>query len=517
MSLSYMVLRATNDALTESQARLAGVIDSAMDAIITIDPDQNILVFNRAAERMFECPADEAIGQPLERFIPGRFRAAHLQHIRKFGETGVTSREMAGARAVYGLRSGGEEFPVEASISQVTTGTQKLYTVIMRDIGKRVTAEANSARLASIVESSADAIIGKDLSSIITSWNAGAEDLFGYTAADMIGKSIRRLIPDDLQHDEDTIIAKIKNGEWVQSFETIRLRADGTPINVSVTASPIRDSSGTIVGVSKVARDITSRIKAEREVRNLQDELEQRVLDRTKQLDAANKELEAFSYSVSHDLRAPLRHIDGFVQLLAKREAERLDETSGHYLNVISGAVGKMGLLIDELLAFSRTSRQELRLVKVDMNALIKETLKVLDSSTAGRDIKWNIADLPAVEGDVTLLGSVTTNLISNAIKFTRRRDEAIITIGVTDETGDTVTLFVKDNGSGFDMKYVDKLFGVFQRLHRDSEFEGIGIGLATTQKIIHRHGGRIWAKGESDKGACFYFSLKKAAGGVNE
>lgn len=381
--------KGAEEALRRSQEQLAGIINSAMDAIITVDSEQRIVVFNSAAERMFRYPADEAIAQSLDRFIPERFREGHHNHIRNFGRTNVTRRSMASLGAIFGLRSDGEEFPIEASISQLESDGQKFYTVILRDITERKTAEAQNRRL----------------------------------------------------------------------HET----------------------------------------------------LENRVTERTADLEAANKELEAFSYSVSHDLRAPLRHIDGFVQLLAKREAEKLDPTSARYLDVISGAAGKMGMLIDELLAFSRTGRQEIRAVQVDLNALVRETLRVLEPAIGDRRIRWNIDLLPTVEGDPTLLGLVLANLLSNAVKFTRERDEAEIGVGVLEGTDEQATVFVRDNGAGFDMQYAGKLFGVFQRLHRDEEFEGIGIGLATVQRIVNRHGGRIWAEGEPGQGATFYFTVKKA------
>lgn len=273
------------------------------------------------------------------------------------------------------------------------------------------------------------------------------------------------------------------------------------------------DGAGNALNFHGAVIDITKPKLAEREVHRLNEQLEQRVLDRTEQLEAANKELESFSYSVSHDLRAPLRHVDGFVQMLTKREAGRLDDTSTRYLKVVSDAVGKMGTLIDELLAFSRTSRVEIKTVRVDLNVLVAQAKSELALAMSGRKIEWQIADLPPVKGDAVLLGIVMTNLLSNAIKYTRGRAEAHIEIGTSGETDREVTIFVKDNGAGFDMKYADKLFGVFQRLHRDDEFEGIGIGLATVQRIVHRHGGRIWAESEPDKGATFYMTLRRKKG----
>jgi light-regulated signal transduction histidine kinase (bacteriophytochrome) len=252
-------------------------------------------------------------------------------------------------------------------------------------------------------------------------------------------------------------------------------------------------------------RDITEQKHDAESIARLNEDLQRRAA----QLEAANKELEAFSYSVSHDLRAPLRHIDGFVGLLTKSQGDRLDERGQRQLKVIADAARQMGALIDDLLVFSRMGRAELRHVEVDLVALANEVVAGLESELNGRSVAWKIGRLPAIHADRALLRQVLANLFGNAVKYTRPRAAAEIELGHTNGSPENeIIFFVRDNGVGFDMQYVDKLFGVFQRLHRSDEFEGTGIGLANVRRIINRHGGRTWAESEPGRGATFYFTL---------
>lgn len=236
--------------------------------------------------------------------------------------------------------------------------------------------------------------------------------------------------------------------------------------------------------------------------------LERRVAERTAELAEANRELEAFSYSVSHDLRTPLRHMEGFAELLAGKLAGGDDKDAIRYMEKIAGAAKSMGKLIEDLLSFSRMGRAELSRVRVDLSSLAAQVREELSEAEKGREIEWKVSALPEAEGDQEMLRLVLVNLVSNALKFTRRREKAVIEIGTDGERGGRAVVFVRDNGAGFDMRYKDKLFGVFQRLHLQEDFEGTGIGLANVRRIILRHGGEVWAESEPGKGAAFYFTL---------
>jgi PAS domain S-box-containing protein len=340
-------------------------------------------------------------------------------------------------------------------------------------------------------------------------WDDRMYELYGVKREDFAGAYeawLKGVHPDD-RASSDEISKQAQRGEREYDTEFRVVWPNGSIHYLKAYGQFVRDAAGQPLRMTGVNYDITVSKQAEEEIRRLNQNLEQRVVERTAQLEAANKELEAFAYSVSHDLRAPLRHIDGFLELLKQRMTGALDERSQHYMVTISDSARRMGQLIDDLLAFSRMGRNEMVKMPVDLGALVQDIIRELAPETQGRAIHWRIAPLPTVSGDRAMLRLVLVNLLSNALKFTRGRPQVDIEIGCQAGEKETI-VFIRDNGVGFDMAYADKLFGVFQRLHRVEEFEGTGIGLANVRRIIQRHGGRTWAEGEVNRGATFYFSL---------
>jgi PAS domain S-box-containing protein len=367
---------------------------------------------------------------------------------------------------------------------------------------------AERTQQASLLNLTHDTIFVRDMSDVITYWNLGAQELYGWTTEEATGKRAHELLRSVFPMPIEEIHAELlRSGRWEGELE--KTRADGTQVIVASRWSLRRDEQGRPAAILETNNDITERKRREQEIRILNEELGKR----TAELEASNKELEAFAYSISHDLRAPLRHMAGFTQLLQKNTAKLLNEKNQRYVTMILESAQRMGNLIDDLLAFSRIGRTETHKTMVNLEQLVEEALTEVRPDTVGRDIVWRVGGLPTWYGDRSMLRLALVNLISNAVKFTQTRSPAEIEIGCTDQERDQVVVFVRDNGVGFDMKYVSKLFGVFQRLHPREAFEGTGIGLATVQRIVHRHGGKAWAEGLVEKGATFYFSLSKPQG----
>lgn len=341
--------------------------------------------------------------------------------------------------------------------------------------------------------------------------NAATMKLLGYSSkSEFLNYSPSKVSPayqpDGRSSDEkaaEMIAIGLREGH--HRFEWIHARADGSTIPIEVTLTPI--TVGGEVLLHTLWRDITERKRAEEKIRQLNDTLEQRIVERTAELEAANKELEAFSYSVSHDLRAPLRSVDGYVRMLKEDCADRLDAEGNRLLDVVSSEAKRMGRLIDDLLAFSRMGRQQIESTPIDMTGLARAVFGSAAAAALTPPPRFDLKPLPPAQGDLAMLRQVFANLIDNAVKFSRQQPAPVIEVGGESRDGET-TYYVKDNGVGFDEKYSHKLFGVFQRLHSAEEFEGTGVGLALIQRIVHRHGGKVWAEGKPGEGAAFYFTL---------
>lgn len=490
--------------LKKSEAQLSGVVSSAMDAIVSLDENENIVLFNNAAERMFLYPAEDAVGKKLDQFIPERFRPLHDQHIRNFSTTKISKRSMGALGVIFGLRADGSEFPIEASISQLDTEEKKFYTVILRDITERKRAEETMNEQARILDLAP--VLIHDVNSRIVFWNTGAQQMYGWTADEVLEKSSHQLFKTVFPRPVEEIKAQLfARGHW--EGELIHTRKSGDQIVVASRWILHRDENNKPLAILEINNDITERRRAEEEVLRLNEELEQRVIDRTAELQAANKELEAFSYSVSHDLRAPLRHINGFSLALIEDYAEHLDDVAKGYLQEVRSATQEMAQLIDDVLQLGRVTRAEIYREQVDLSALAHEIVVKLKSYEPDRKVNTYIQEGLVCTGDRRLLEIVLTNLLTNAWKFTSKKEVAEISFSGSKQGNENI-FTVTDNGAGFDMTFADKLFGAFQRLHSGDEFEGTGIGLATVQRIIHRHAGRLWAEAEVDHGATFIFTL---------
>jgi len=443
--------------------------------------------------------------------IPGLDGFALLHELRADPRTrlvpiiAVSGLDQEDAR-IHALESGASDFlikPFSERELRARVGTQLEMARLRREALQRQSEE----RFRSLVEAISDyAICRLDTEGRIVSWNAGAEAIHGYGEEEILGRSFLLFhAPGTRGSIQEALRRAVAEGRFED--EGWRVRKDGSRFWANTVFTPIRDEADRLLGFAKITRDLTDRKRVEEEIARLNAELERRVQVRTGELEAANAELEAFSYSVSHDLRAPLRAVTGFSHALMEDCPEQLTPAAMDYLRRIVAATRKMSDLIDGLLDLSRVSRAEMRWQDVDVSAMARQVAEGLQRSEPRRSVEWVIADGLSARGDPRLLRVVMDNLIGNAWKFTGGKPAARIQIGLR-TNGEGRAYFVADDGAGFDMAYAGKLFGAFQRLHHERDFEGTGIGLATVRRVVNRHGGRIWAEAEAGRGATFFFTL---------
>lgn len=476
------------------ETRFSELMESMPDGIVVIDPSGRIVSANRQAEALFGYERHELHGQFVETLLPERFHGPHAGHRSEFFRSPRT-RSMGAGLELFGKRKDGKEFPVEISLSPISTEEGTLVMSAIRDISERRKAEE---KFKGLLESAPDAIVIVNSEGKIVIVNSQTEKLFGFDRTELLGERIEVLVPERLRgdhhsHRRDYVVnAKIR--PMGAGLELFGLRKDGTEFPVEISLSPLNTEEGTLV--SAAIRDISQRKAADHILH-----------ERTKALEEANKELEAFSYSVSHDLRAPLRAIHGFCSILLKDQHAPLPPSIERYLRLITENTVQMGVLVDDLLRFSRLSRQALQKQQVDMTALATAVAEQLNSTLKEHPAEFRIGPLPPVHADIALMRQVWMNLLSNAVKFTEPGRKCIVEITASEKDG-KIIYQVKDNGVGFSMTYAGKLFGVFQRLHKAEEYEGTGVGLALVQRIIHRHGGTIWADSAVHQGSTFSFAL---------
>ena len=484
-----------------------------LSPLLVRDPEDRILYWNRAAEVMFGFTREDAIGRLSHELLQTRFPEPLEQIIGRLR----TGRQWQGE--LRHVCSGGNELIVGTQwIAQMDeSGALESIIEVNLDITDRKRVEAERARLAAIVESSDDAIIAKTLEGVITDWNGGAERIFGYPAAEMVGQPVFRIIPAERQAEELEILARLRRGERVEHYETVRIAKDGRRVEVSLTVSPLRDESGTIVGASKIARDITERKRAEEALQQAQasllthaEDLERTVAQRTALLHETNSELEAFSSSLAHDMAAPLRAIRNFTELALEETRSKLSAEETGLLQKVLSASERMGRLMNDVMVFSRIARQDLLSKPVDLESLLLDIVSEWPELQPPRADVTLATPLLAVTGQESSLTQCLTNLLGNAVKFVAPGVKPKVRL-YTEASGEEVRLWIEDNGIGIAKEARQRIFQGFQRLHGPEQYEGSGLGLAIVRKAVERMGGTVGVESAPGQGSRFWIQLPAA------
>ena len=492
------------EALRKASHYTRSLIEASLDPLVTISREGKITDVNEATEKVTGVPRQRLIGTDFSDYFtePEKAREGYQ---KVFAQGAVHDYPLA-IRSASGVVT---DVLYNASVFSNDAGEVEGVFAAARDVTERKRAELALKKASlytrSLIEASLDPLVTISREGKITDVNEATENITGVSRQRLIGTDFSNYFT-QLEMARAGYRQVFADGS-VTDYPLVLRHISGKVTDVLYNASVFKNESGEVEGVFAAARDVTRRKRAEEEVRKLNEELEQRVAARTEELRVVNKELEAFNYAVAHDLRAPLRHIHGFTEMLVDEARPVLTDSCKHQLDTILDSVQHMSQLLEDLLKLSRLGRQELCKQVCSANGLMAEVINGLEPESKGREVEWRITNLPQVECDPALFKQVLVNLLSNALKFTRTRHPAIIEIGETIIDGEAA-IYIRDNGVGFSMKYADKLFGLFQRLHRQQDFEGTGVGLAIVQRIMHRHGGRVWAEAELDKGATFYLSL---------
>ena len=493
------------EALKESEIKYRELIENSPDAIAIYMEGKIVLINKECLRLMAAVSEDQLIGKPVMQFVHPDSCNIVIERMKKAAIQGpalpLTIEKF--------IRLDGTVVDVEVKAVPMKIGTKSAVQLIVRDITERRKAEETISMLAHAIRSISECVSITDMTDKIVFVNSAFMKTYQYEEHELLGNSISMVrsphnSPDVVQE----ILPTTLHGGW--HGELLNRKKDGSEFPVFVSSSVIHDDNGEPLALIGVTTDMTGRKQAEKEILELNEQLELRVKQRTAELEAAIKELETFSYSVSHDLKAPLRHINGFIGIFLENKSTMLNEEELGYLERISASANEMGQLIDAILSFSRLNLKEMRKTNIHTPVMVQQVIKFFDQEIQNRKVSFKVDTLPDIQGDEELIRLVWTNLISNAIKYTGKKPEAIIEIGSTSTDNET-TFFVKDNGAGFNMKYSEKLFGVFQRLHKTRDFDGVGIGLANVKRIIGRHGGHCRAEGEPEQGATIYFSLPNA------